>query len=239
MLRLKQALSLLLFGTVAYLVWVLQSFYVEGWFEVGRLRVPLPLVTLGLSLFLLLFAAILYGRFSRPERSRRSRVSGIGAALLLFALGLLWGWPREEMVEGRFSGSPVMELPAPAFSGTSDKPAVFPWRPGLAELLAAQGRTVYVDFTARWCATCQVNKRLVFGSTELRDYFRAHKVYVLEADWTRRDEVISAELARWNRYAVPFNVIYAPGRPPRELPTVLTPGIVLDAMKEPDAPAKP
>jgi thiol:disulfide interchange protein DsbD len=89
-----------------------------------------------------------------------------------------------------------------------------------------------VDFTARWCATCQANKKVVFASSEVKNYFRQRKVATLKADWTNANPLITAELARWNRSAVPFNLVYVPGkREPTPLPEILTPGIVLDAFQ--------
>ena len=60
-----------------------------------------------------------------------------------------------------------------------------------------------------------------------------HQTVLLRGDWTNRDPLITAELARWNRSAVPFNLIYAPGKPqPIILPELLTPQIVLDALAQ-------
>ncbi len=85
---------------------------------------------------------------------------------------------------------------------------------------------------ARWCATCQANKKVVFGSSEVENYFRDRKVATLKADWTNANPLITAELARWNRSAVPFNLVYVTGkREPTPLPEILTPGIVLDAFQ--------
>ena len=103
-----------------------------------------------------------------------------------------------------------------------------PWSPEAVAKLRAEGRTVYVDFTARWCATCQTNKKIVFTSDEVRRYFAENRVAALRADWTNKDPRITAELARFQRSAVPFNLIYAPGKPdPVQLPELLTPGKVL------------
>ncbi len=233
MIRLKQGLSLLLFGTVAYLVWVMSAFYVDGYYEFGNVRVALPLFTLGGSLLFLTLAAVIYGQYSGPERGKFTRRTGTAASVLLFVFAMIWGWPREDMVRGD-SKEPVPYTQGirPAYIDGDTAPYQLDWRPGLPEQLAASGGIVYVDFTARWCATCQVNKAVVFGSAEVRDYMRENGVYVVKADWTRRDAAIAEELARWGKHAVPFNVIHAPGMDPVELPQVLTPGIVLDALNK-------
>ena len=89
-----------------------------------------------------------------------------------------------------------------------------------------------MDFTARWCATCQANKKVLFHNDELLRTFAAKKVATLRADWTNQDPRITAELAAYGRSAVPFNVIWLPGKDaPVILPELLTPGIVLDALK--------
>ena len=105
--------------------------------------------------------------------------------------------------------------------------------------LRGEGRPIYVDFTARWCATCQANKKLVFSSEEVKQYVRDHHVALLKADWTNSDPRITAELARWHRSAVPFNLVYLPhASEPDVLPELLTPATVLDSLRA-APPSKP
>ena len=162
------------------------------------------------GLTLVAMAVWLYGRYTAPGAKAARRRVGVIGGLILLALGAWVGWPR----------------PAAATD--------IVWEPWSAEAIAearAAQRPVYVDFTARWCATCQTNKRIVFGSDEVKRVFRERDVVTLKADWTNRDPAITAELARWDRSAVPFNLVYLPGQPePIVLPELLTPGTVLEAL---------
>ncbi len=161
------------------------------------------------GLVLVAMAAWIYGRWPKPA----ARV--VAAALLL---GGMWlGWPK-----------PAEAAPATA-SGYVVKWE--PWSISAVESARAAGRTIYVDFTARWCATCQTNKAAVFTSDAVLAELEQRNVLLLKADWTSKDPAITAELAKWNRSAVPFNLIYAPGRAePVVLPELLTPGIVLESL---------
>ncbi len=91
---------------------------------------------------------------------------------------------------------------------------------------------MFVDFTAAWCVTCQVNKRLVLGRDDVLAAFRARKVELVRADWTRRDDEITRALAALGRSGVPVYVLYKPGRAPVLLPEVLTRERVLAALDE-------
>jgi thiol:disulfide interchange protein DsbD len=89
---------------------------------------------------------------------------------------------------------------------------------------------VFVDFTAAWCVSCQVNKRLVLNTDEARQAFKAANVVLVRADWTRRDDVITAALARLGRNGVPVYVLHRPGREPLLLPEILSQGILREAL---------
>jgi thiol:disulfide interchange protein DsbD len=94
-----------------------------------------------------------------------------------------------------------------------------------------QGRAAFVDFTAAWCITCQVNKRLVLSADAVERRFDALRVVRLRADWTRRDPAITAALAALDRSGVPVYALYpGGGGEPVLLPEVLTQSLVLDAL---------
>ncbi|HWD17112.1 MAG TPA: thioredoxin family protein, partial [Casimicrobiaceae bacterium] len=105
-----------------------------------------------------------------------------------------------------------------------------PYTPSRVSELVAEGRPVFVDFTAAWCITCQVNERLVLNDTRVRDAFARNDVALVRADWTRRDPAISQALAELGRNGVPVYVIYRKGRPPQLLPEVLARDTVIGAL---------
>ncbi|MGF1449250.1 MAG: protein-disulfide reductase DsbD family protein [Opitutales bacterium] len=113
------------------------------------------------------------------------------------------------------------------------------WSPERQAELIAAGTPVYVDFTARWCVTCQTNK-YVYDDPRVVERFREAGVVALRADWTSRDATIAAELARFNRKAIPFNVVYGENAAnPVTLPEILTPSAVVEAVQTAVRAARP
>jgi len=103
-------------------------------------------------------------------------------------------------------------------------------RGALSDRVAA-GEVVLVDVTADWCITCKVNKRLVLDAEPVAGLLASEAVVPLRADWTSPDEAISAYLASFGRYGIPFNAVYGPAAPDGiALPELLTSAAVLDAI---------
>ena len=101
----------------------------------------------------------------------------------------------------------------------------------IAELVAA-GELVFVDVTADWCITCQVNKKLVLDSDEVAARLMAPGVTLMRGDWTLPDDRISAYLSSFGRYGIPFDAVYGPGAPEGiTLPELLSTDAVLEAVE--------
>jgi thiol:disulfide interchange protein DsbD len=81
---------------------------------------------------------------------------------------------------------------------------------------------VFVDFTAAWCVTCQINKKSTLSNSEVLADFAAHQVTLMRADWTRRDPAITAALSALGRSGVPVYVLHAPGKAPLVLSELLS-----------------
>ena len=206
----KQFMAFPLYATVAYLTWVLAGQTTEN----GSLMALFGLVLIALG-------AWIYGRYNAPGAKPARARFGLVAGAVVFALGAWTGWPADiaaQTAAAKAAGAPEVVWEK--------------WSPEAVAKLRAEGRTVYVDFTARWCATCQTNKKLVFHSDEVLRTFADKKIATLRADWTNKDPGITAELAKYQRSAVPFNVVWQPGKTePLILPELLTPGVVLSAVK--------
>jgi thiol:disulfide interchange protein/DsbC/DsbD-like thiol-disulfide interchange protein len=210
---LKQAVSIPIFATVIWLVWVFAQ--VAGISALAGL----------LAAFLLLaIAGWALGRW--PGRAAGT----LAAALVLVAAIALPVWAVHTFPVP-FSSSRVLTL--------SPESQWQPFTPALLAQERAEGRPVFVDFTASWCLSCQVNERFILDNAEVREKFRETGVALLRADWTDQNPVITRTLAALGRSGVPTYAIYPadPSAPTQVLPEVLTRGIVLSALEALPHPA--
>jgi thiol:disulfide interchange protein DsbD len=213
---LKQAMGFLLLATVVWLLWTL-----------GAQAGPNAIAVALLALLAAGVAAWIYGKWASLGRKRRTRVvsSAIAGAILLVALVFGFG------AVGAFSHA----------GSIADDPDGIQWEEfspdRLAELRQA-GEPVFIDFTAQWCLSCQVNEQTALADADVVEAFERKGIVALKADWTKRDETIARALEGYGRNSVPLYVLYEPGaEKPAFLPEILTAGVVLDAI-EGVAPSK-
>lgn len=106
------------------------------------------------------------------------------------------------------------------------------WQPYNHEVIAsarAEQRPVFIDFTAAWCITCQVNKARVLDTAVVTKLFRDREVLAIRADWTRHNPVITEALAELGRNSVPVYAWYPPGAAEHELlPQLLSERMITD-----------
>ncbi len=217
--RLQQLLSFPLFATVLWLLSVLAA-------QTSSARV---FVSLG-AMLLIALALWAWRLGSKPDALPKRRASAQGAALLLIALSVATTVRPSLLGGSGLASLSAREHAASTGDGVSEV-AWVDWSEERVAQLRAEGRTVFIDFTASWCLSCQLNERVVFSSREVRERFAAKGVVLLRADWTRADPAITRALEGFGRSGVPLNVLLGPKQgPPIVLPAVLTPGIVLDAL---------
>jgi thiol:disulfide interchange protein len=165
---------------------------------------------LGLYLATLAFAAWVFGAFVQQGTKRRSLAGVVAAGAMAFAL--FYFLPR---LKADLAAIPWQ-----------------PWSPAAVQAARAQGRPVFVDFTADWCLTCQVNKKTSIEISSVREKLKSINAVALLADNTTESPEIAEELRRYERAGVPLVLVF-PADPEATaivLPEVLTPNIVLDAL---------
>jgi thiol:disulfide interchange protein len=194
MVTFKQLMAFPMFATVVWLVWVLgQQSGIDG---AGAL--------LGLLVLMALAAWALGLRHARP----RTRTLLATLSIALLAVGI---WAIGPII--------THEKATPTAAESSRWQA---WEPGRVEQLTAQGQSVFVDFTAAWCVTCQYNKKTTLANASVLADMDAKNVALLRADWTRRDPAVTAALAQLGRNGVPVYVLYKAGRAPVVLSEILS-----------------
>lgn len=151
-------------------------------------------------------------------------------ALTFFILSLRWGrlWlifgVLQLVVTGAFVWRPLLGMETQAVLASE------PWSVARVDELRAEGRGVFVNFTAAWCVTCKVNELSSLSQPRVAEAFADRNVAYLVGDWTNRDEAIAAALAEYGRAGVPLYVYYPPVGDPVVLPQVLTQDLVLQTI---------
>jgi thiol:disulfide interchange protein DsbD len=114
-----------------------------------------------------------------------------------------------------------------------------PWSPEAVEKARAAGRPVLVDFTAKWCLTCNTIVKPALENAAVAKRLKEINAVALLADYTRFPPRMTEELNRYGRAGVPLVLVYPanPAQPALVLPEALTPGMVLDALNQAIGPA--
>jgi thiol:disulfide interchange protein DsbD len=207
--RLKQFMGFPLLATNLWLLWVLQN-------QRGN-EAALTL----LALFLILgFCAWLFGILS---------VGGSRAHVVYLSLIVLLALAAIAFAAQRIRVTQAATLKT---SGAVDGIAWVPYTPEALTALRAEGKPVFLDFTASWCLTCQFNERTAINVPAVRQFIKEREIIAMKGDWTNADPAITAALKSFGRVGVPLAVYYPPGKgsDPIVLPELLTQKIVIDAL---------
>jgi thiol:disulfide interchange protein len=209
----KQIMGFFLLSTVVFLLWL----FGQHTGVTGESRLLWGLLVLAV-------AAWCYGRGTAPETTSRVRVVALSAALALGVGGGLLAWTASQVVVSDRGGPQATKLGDLTWEE---------WSPERLAKLRAEERPVFVDFTAAWCLSCQVNERVALADRAVITRLRDAGVALLRADWTKRDGRIAQALAEHGREGVPLYVIYGKGQTePLVLPELITSAIVLRALDQ-------
>jgi thiol:disulfide interchange protein DsbD len=210
---LKQIFAFPMYGSAAWLLWVLAQ--------------QTSTLGLGAALAGAVLVALAAWAYQKSKFSGLAgRVTAIGTAIVAVLCAIL--------LPVRFAGVAVASTGGNAASQLSADE----WQPYDAARLAditASGRPLLVNFTASWCLTCLVNERNAFADADVQAIFRRKGVTLMKGDWTNRDPAITRALSSFGRAGVPLYVVYnaKPGSAePLVLPQLLTPGIVQGAFAD-------
>jgi len=205
MVTLRGVMGFLIAGTTIWLLYVLAA-----QMDSARLAfLEVGLLTLALFIWL-------QNRSQKAGLRVLGRVGAAAAAVLVLLLAN--GAPVQSTTGGGApSGMKVLDW--------------VPFDPVQAESLAAEGRLVFVDVTADWCATCKVNERLVLETDETAELFDRYEVVAMKADWTNRNDDIARYLASFGRYGIPFYALYRPGQEPHVFSELLRGGRLEEAIR--------
>jgi thiol:disulfide interchange protein/DsbC/DsbD-like thiol-disulfide interchange protein len=205
----KQLMAFPMLGAVVWLLWVTS-------FQKGSEGVLLSLC----GLLAIALACWIYGKWTTPITPQKIKFIALSFALGLLSLSFYFGIKISRM-----------QKISPSLQETSL------WQPYSEQRIAelrTQGKPIFIDFTAAWCFTCQVNKAVALHNSAVMKKFQEKGVTLFQADWTNRDPQITQALEFYHRTGVPTYVFYngTPNATPQILPEILTPQIVLMSLEQ-------
>ena len=106
------------------------------------------------------------------------------------------------------------------------------YTPQLLNDLREEKALIFLNFTADWCITCKVNEAVALKTSKVRKILSDKNITYIEADWTRKDPVISSALERYGRTGLPLYLLFPSQGEPLILPEILTEDILLSYLNE-------
>ena len=201
----RQIMGMLLIGSAAFLVWVVQ----QSTGNTGLLYLLCFLVLIALS-------GWVYGRWGSSNylNPYRNLVS------ILATLLVLGGFLVVSQNIAKLYGESMNTVNNAAEDTWAS------WSEDAVDEVLSNGRIAFVDFTASWCLICQSNKVLVLRTPETAALFEKYKVVPFTADWTLRNSKITRALESYKRSGVPLYLFLTPEGGHKVLPQNLSHSIM-------------
>ena len=207
---LKRGLAFPMLGAFAWLVWVLTQ-------QAGKTALAAMLA----SAVVVSFAAWLYGMAQRRRFTGQPYKALLAVTLVLFFAAI-----------GPLPGVMHTQVSQPEVLSAENITRVT-WSPQTVEKMRGHGKAIFVDFTASWCITCQVNERTSLSTAAVKQALAETGTVYMVADSTRFNADIDDAMNTFGQGGLPLYVVYpADGSAPKVLPQVLTPSIVVNALNQ-------
>lgn len=207
---LKRGLAFPMLGAFAWLVWVLTQ-------QAGTTALAAMLA----STVVVSFAAWLYGMAQRRRFTGQPYKALLAVTLVLFIAAI-----------GPLPGVMHTQVSQPEVLSAENITRVT-WSPQTVEKMRGHGKAIFVDFTASWCITCQVNERTSLSTAAVKQALAETGTVYMVADSTRFNADIDDAMNTFGQGGLPLYVVYpADGSAPKVLPQVLTPSIVVNALNQ-------
>jgi thiol:disulfide interchange protein DsbD len=207
---LKRGLAFPMLGAFAWLVWVLAQ-------QAGTTALAVMLA----SAVVVSFAAWLYGIAQRRRYLGHSYKVLLAITVAFFVVGIV---PLPRAINAGSTAS---------VTAVADNAAPVKWSPQSVEALRGHGKAIFVNFTASWCITCQVNDRTSLSTQAVKEAMARTGAVYMVADSTKFNADIDDAMNTFGQGGLPLYVVYpADGSAPHVLPQVLTPSIVVNALNQ-------
>lgn len=217
MVTFKELMGFLMLATVLWLIWVF-----------GAQTSSLAIFMLLSGFLFLALGGWIYGKWGVPSKGLNTRVTSYVFSLSCAAIACY---------AILASVSPEFSPPEDNIKTVAVADSWEPFSPERVANLQKQGIPVFVDFTAKWCLICQTN-HMILQMDPVHAKMKELGVVRMKADWTRNDPIITEALKKHGRNGVPLYLLYGtdPNVPPKILPQVLTPDVVLEQLNAMEVP---